>query len=60
MKLGKIDGKIEDAWADVTMSFPEHLLNKYTDDELAIAKNWFTLGYYRAVKEIFTHGFPTS
>lgn len=60
MKLGKIDEKIEDAWMDVAMSFPERLLDKYTDNDLSIAKNWFTLGYYRAVKEILTHGFPTS
>lgn len=60
MKLHKIDDKIEEAWQETFAGYPDYVTNKYSEIQLKIAKNWFALGYYRAIKEILLHGLPTS
>ncbi len=60
MKLHKINDKIEEAWQDNLAGYPDDIINKYPGIQLKIAKNWFTLGYYRAIKEVLLHGLPTS
>lgn len=60
MNTHKIDGVIDKAWQENLAGYPDDVLNKYSEAQLKIAKNWFTLGYYRAIKEILLHGLPTS
>ena len=60
MKLHKINDKIEKAWQENLAGYPADIINRYPEIQLKIAKNWFTLGYYRAIKEILLYGLPTS
>lgn len=56
MRLHKINDKIEEAWQENLAGYPDDV----SEIQLKIAKNWFTLGYYRAIKEVLLHGLPTS
>lgn len=58
MNVSKIDSKIDEAWQELIKGYP--IVDSLSQNHLEEAKNWYALGYYRAIKEVLLNGLPGS